>query len=102
MAVCGRAAAFFVHRETQHIVSGVQDYSRQARGVKKSAACKTVQLLTSESGICAIQLTIFHCDFLRAAIAPCKDYTQDLVSPAITQVMHIMLTVLLTTCSLET
>jgi hypothetical protein len=40
MAVCGRAAAFVVHRETQHIVSGVQAYARQARGVKKSAASK--------------------------------------------------------------
>jgi hypothetical protein len=62
MAVCGRAAAVLVHRETQHIVSGVQDYARQARGVKKSAASTTIQLLIEESGICAIQLTIFHCD----------------------------------------
>jgi hypothetical protein len=35
MDVCGRAAAVFVHRETQHIVSGVQDYARRARVVKK-------------------------------------------------------------------
>jgi hypothetical protein len=41
MTVCGRAAAALVsrehreHRETQHIVSGVQDYARRARVVKK-------------------------------------------------------------------
>jgi len=44
MAVCGQAAAVFVHRETQHIVSGVQAYARQARGVKKSAVLETVRL----------------------------------------------------------
>jgi hypothetical protein len=44
MAVCGRAAAVVVHRETQHIVSGVQAYARQARGVKKSAVLETVRL----------------------------------------------------------
>jgi hypothetical protein len=38
MEVCGRAAAVLVHREyreTQHIVSGAQDYARRARAVKK-------------------------------------------------------------------
>jgi hypothetical protein len=38
MEVCGRAAALLVHREhreTQHIVSGAQDYARRARAVKK-------------------------------------------------------------------
>jgi hypothetical protein len=98
MGVYGRAAAVVVHRETQHIVSGLQAYARQARGVKKSAGWKTVQLLTSESGICAIYLTVFHCDFFRPGNRPCTDYTQDLVSPAISQVMHIMLTFLLTGC----
>jgi hypothetical protein len=49
MAVCGRAAAFFVHRETQHIVSGLQDYARQAQGVKKSATSKMVRLFTDKS-----------------------------------------------------
>jgi hypothetical protein len=35
MEVCGRAAAVFVHRETQHIVSGAQAYARRPRAVKK-------------------------------------------------------------------
>jgi hypothetical protein len=43
-------------------------------------------------------LTIFHCDFLVGANCPCRDYTQDIVSPAISQVMHIMLTFFLTGC----
>jgi hypothetical protein len=98
MAVCGRAAAVVVHRETQHIVSGVQAYARQARGVKKSAVSKTVRLFTDSSIAYGILLTIFHCDFLRAKNRRCTDYTQDLVSPAITQVIHIMLTFLLTGC----
>jgi hypothetical protein len=98
MALCGRAAAVVVHRETQHIVSGVQAYARQARGVKKSAASKTVRLLNELSTTYEILLTIFHCDFLRPKNSACTDYTQDLVSPAITQVIHIMLTFLLTGC----
>jgi hypothetical protein len=36
MDVRGRAAAVFVHRETQHIVSGLQAYARQSQPVKKS------------------------------------------------------------------
>jgi hypothetical protein len=40
MTVCGRAAAFFIHRETQHIVSGLQAYARKLRAVKKSKAAK--------------------------------------------------------------
>jgi hypothetical protein len=44
MAVCERAAAVVVHRKTQHIVSGVQAYARQARGVKKSTSWKSVRL----------------------------------------------------------
>jgi hypothetical protein len=40
MAICGRAAAVFVHRETQHIVSGLQAYARQQQAVKKSKAIK--------------------------------------------------------------
>jgi hypothetical protein len=98
MAVCGRAAAVVVHRETQHIVSGVQAYARQARGVKKSAVSKTVKLINESSITYEILLTIFHCDFLRRKNRPCTDYTQDLVSPAITQVIHIMLTFLFTGC----
>jgi hypothetical protein len=43
MAVCGRAAAFFVHRETQHIVSGLQAYACLPTVVKKCAEPKTVQ-----------------------------------------------------------
>jgi hypothetical protein len=35
MVVCGRAAAFFSHRETQHIVSGAQAYARSQQAVKK-------------------------------------------------------------------
>jgi hypothetical protein len=38
MKVCGGAAAVLmhlVHRETQHIVSGLQAYARRARAVKK-------------------------------------------------------------------
>jgi hypothetical protein len=35
MDVCGRAAAVFVHRETQHIVSGLQAYACRERPVKK-------------------------------------------------------------------
>jgi hypothetical protein len=60
MAVCGRAAAVVVHRETQHIVSGVQAYARQARGVKKSTASNTVQQSAIHSASYGILLTIFH------------------------------------------
>jgi hypothetical protein len=35
MEVCGQAAAVLIHRETQHIVSGLQAYARRARAVKK-------------------------------------------------------------------
>jgi hypothetical protein len=45
MAICGRAAAVFVHRETQHIVSGLQAYARQPQPVKKSSGSKTIIFL---------------------------------------------------------
>jgi hypothetical protein len=99
MEVCGRAAAVFVHRETQHIVSGVQAYARQERPVKKPEVSKSVQLFNAISNRYEILLTIFHHVFLRAENRSCSGYTQDLVSPGSTQVMHIMLTLLLTGCS---
>jgi hypothetical protein len=43
MDVCEQAAAVFVDRETQHIVSGLQAYDCLPTVVKKCAELKTVQ-----------------------------------------------------------
>jgi len=43
-------------------------------------------------------LTIFALRFFARGHRTCRAYTQDLVSPGSEQVMHIMLTLLLTGC----